>query len=289
LRSPGIDRGNDMGRIGSAGLCLAAAFMLAGIVSASASAAVIAPEIGRCLRGIGYANSKCTVAGGNVGEWISGPGPRNGFFATGTASTLEALPSKNKVKCKAVAAHGVYKSATTEELSAVEFTGCVAVPTGAQCESSNANGNFTAGRITTFLLVGKFGLIQAPAKAGVDLEGLLSAGPPFVTDLLAHFECGATAQGNGTGTQLFVEGDVIGELLPTNKMTTTFKLKFAKIAATGQQKPENFVNPITLANEPNTHLITWLYAGGPPAVESSNEVANMVVVNEEPLELRTKN
>jgi hypothetical protein len=276
-----------MKRIRIMGLCLVAAFAIGAVASATASAVTtIPPEIGRCVAtgaGSNFTSNKCTTedVGDGTFSWIPGAVAAK-FTAVGGTGTLESIPSKGKISCKTVSSSGEYTSNKTEFVTATIFTGCENKAAKVKCESSKANGNSTVGTIINFPLVGEFGMITKPTKAGVDLSGVVAAGPPFSTNLLANFECGAKTQGDGTGAQLFVEGDVIGEIVATNGMSLTSKLKFDKTAL-GAQKPENF------EGGPNTHLITWLFTGGPPAVESSNEVTTTTTTNEEALELRTEN
>jgi len=259
--------------------CLMVAFAITGLASTTASGAT---EIGRCEKQVGgkYKDTECTKLAVPAGNWEWTPGAvKNKFTATAKTNVLESLPAKAKITCKTAEATGEYTTPTTEDVDTVEFTGCEDKAAKVVCESSKAAGNNVPGTILGFPLVGEFGLIKKPNHAGVDLEGTVAAGPPFATDLLANFECGAKAQGNGTGAQLFVEGDVIGEIAPTDKMLLVTKLKFVKTAA-GAQNPENF------EGGPNTHLITWLFNGAGALVENANEVSTFTTTNEEALELR---
>jgi hypothetical protein len=76
----------EMGRTRLIGLCLVAMLVLVAINVAGASAEVVSPEIGRCVKkatvaGAGYSDGACThaVASNAHYEWVPGAGPQPGF------------------------------------------------------------------------------------------------------------------------------------------------------------------------------------------------------------------
>jgi hypothetical protein len=294
-----------MKRIRIVGLCLMAAFAIGAVASSTASAVtVIKPEVGRCVKaavpaeGL-YTSAACTLQQKpkktGAYEWLPGPGPNAGLSGTAGASTLES--AAGKISCKHQTIAGVVLNEYNEHVNAVTFTGCESKAAKVKCETSKANGNNTAGTILDLPAEGTLGLIKAPTKAGIDLQGVVPPGKEleeagFTTNLLAFYECGAKTQGDGTGAQELAEGGLEGEITATNKMTTKVTLKFLKsalaTATKANQKPEEFVAP-SQATTANQHITSWSFAGGPPSVLPANQTNTDAILYEEAIELRTEN
>ncbi len=219
-----------MKRIMIAGLCLASAFAMTAVLSASALAA--APEFGRCVAKAGgkYATASCDTekAGAEKFEWLPGPGAKNKFTShikPGTKATLETV-KKTKVVCEGETSTGEVASAKEVAHVVAVFTACSS--SGFKCHSE-IGGKQAEGEITTVAMHG--GL-------GVEKEGTK---PPLNNKLAEEL----TPEGGGTFTEFSCAGITVkvkGAVLhpiTTDKMMTKATEKFA--ASKGKQKPEKYV------------------------------------------------
>jgi hypothetical protein len=216
-----------MRRLGSVGLCMAAAVAICAATAASASA--VAPQFGRCVKtkagGGGYANAQCTetVSTGAGYEWLSGPGSSAQFTASAGRAALETSGGE-KVECGTTSGAGEYTGLQTEELT-ITFTGCKL--SGVACQSGA-----TAGEIVSSPLEGLLGLVKRESEP-ISNEVGIGYYPPS-GEAFAQFECGSTT--------VLVSGSVIHQV-KVNKMLShenqKFKLQRGRSNA-GEQKPECF-------------------------------------------------
>jgi hypothetical protein len=265
------------------GLGVGLALAAGSVLTASASAAL--PELGRCVSRMGgqYANNGCTTLSTTpktkLFEWEPGA-LANGFTIKGTGLTITTEPSKTRMTCSASAGRGIYTSATTAEITQLELTGCEEKSFKVKCQTEAAEGNSTEGRINVYPLDGALGKVSG-TKAGVLLTGTVPN--PFSfgqTPLAYHFECGEHL--TGKGTQVFGENGVIGETIATDRMSLTSKLKFAKNVTTLKQAIRHF------EGEADEHELVEILFGPCECIEAANLVANPLITNEEPLEIKAK-
>lgn len=205
-----------------------------GAMTATAASALSGPEVGRCVKVAAetgkFSTSACTAekAKGSY-EWLPGA-VKNKIKTTGGVGALETR-NGTTVGCNTEESGGEFNSPKTVIGVVVKFTGCHSV--GLECTSKGSK----IGEIVTNPLEGKLGIIkraynakkeETPSKnkIGFDLFPTPADGGLYVT-----FDCGVTLH-------MTVGGSVIVPTAPTNKMVTTFVLKYA--ATKGKQKPEKF-------------------------------------------------
>jgi hypothetical protein len=229
-----------------------------------------------------YTSSSCTVLAktSKTSLFEFEPGAVNSHFTfAGTAFTQEGETSRQKVSCTASRGEGVYASPTTVELAQFELTGCQVKSAKVTCQTEAAEGNSTEGKINVYRLDGALGKTSG-TKAGVLLSGVVSNPIGGSSNLVMRFECGGHL--TGKGADIFVEGSIIGELIATDRMAMTSKLKFAKNAITLKQAITHFEGE---AEEHELVEVVFL-AGG--EVGFANWVGTPIITNEEPLEIKSK-
>lgn len=218
-----------MKHISSLGGWVIAALAIGAIVVPAASAAI--PEVGRCVRvanGAGaYRGSTClTHETGSVGkfEWIPVTESEKQKFAGSGGSVVITTTGHSTLRCVNANISGEYtgpKTATVE----IEFQACTNAE-NKQCQTTPAQ----ASEIKSLPLEAELDFIknQPPGiKVGLDLK------PKSPLTALAIYECGSlteTAQ---------IEGSVIAQIKPIDKMTTASNLLF-KVTRAGAQVPESF-------------------------------------------------
>jgi hypothetical protein len=212
---------------------LAIAATLAAVM-AMACVAVVAsafapPEFGRCIKnakhegGSGYSNSRCTthVEEGAKYHWVSGPGSKRGFTASGggvalyVSSGIYHVKASPKVECSSASTLGEYTSANTESLE-LTLTGCKMA--SASCQSEAA----PAGEIVFTPLEG----LLVVSKHEYWGEALIRWSPA-IGETLASFECG--------GTSVVVSDSILHEI-KRNKMLSS-EAADLKIRKEGAQVP----------------------------------------------------
>jgi hypothetical protein len=241
------------------------------LTSTTAALGFSPPEVGRCVK-LGtktgkFANSGCTKENTkSVGsyEWLPGA-VKNKITTKGGVGALETL-NGTTVGCNTEESGGEFNSPKTVTGVVVRFTGCHSV--GFECTSPGQK----IGEIVTNPLEGKIGIEkrvfkegkEEPTKAKIafDLFPKLEDGGLYVS-----FKC-------GTELNISVGGSVLVPLTPTDKMLTTFVLKYS--AKKGIQKPENF------EGEPKDILLTTINTKAP---EQSGITIASTQSGEESLEL----
>jgi hypothetical protein len=253
---------------------------------ASASAAL--PEIGRCVARAGgkYTSSTCTVPAktGKTSLFEFEPGAVNNHFTLqAPAITMQqhnAEIGEEKISCAASKGEGVYTSPTGLEITQLELTGCQDKSAKVLCQTEAAEGNSTEGKINVPLLEGALGKTSG-TKAGLLLTGTVPN--PFSygkSNLFMHYECGGKL--GGRGANVFVEFGVIGELVATDRMSPTWRLRFTKSIITLDQAIRHF------EGEAEEHEL-WenVFLAG---IDDGfvNVVGVPTITNEEPLEIKSK-
>lgn len=262
------------------GLCLVAVVMTGAVAAASASA--VLPELGRCVKLTGVKEGGKTVYKGNYRgrtcttvspakdgkyEWSPGPGALKKF--TGEFEEVILTPvNKDTITCGVGTSTGEYTGPKTQ----------TATITLINCENTAHIGCQTIGAILGEIksqpLNGELGFIVGGAvpKAGLDLK-------PATGEIFAALECGG--EGHGTGTQTLLEGSLIGQIMPIDRMTSGFKVKYK--TSGGKQSVEKFEG-----GAKDTLTATTI---GPLLEKISEETTltgTHTVANEEPLEIKAK-
>jgi hypothetical protein len=213
----------------SLGRAIFAALAVAAFVVPAASAAI--PEVGRCVKvanGAGaYRGAACiTHETGRVGkyEWIPVTEAEKQKFTGAGSSIILLTAGHSTLTCVNANISGEYtgpKTATVE----IEFQACTNAE-NKQCQTTPAQ----LTEIKSLPLEAELGFIknQPPAiKVGLDLK------PKSPLTALATYEC-------GTATETArIEGSVIAQIKPINKMTTESNLLY-KTTRAGAQVPESF-------------------------------------------------
>jgi hypothetical protein len=230
-----------MQRIRNAGVCLAAAFVLSGIATATASAS--APEFGRCVAQAGgkFAEGGCKTkasAGKEKFEWISGVvhNKMKGKLKEGVP-TLETVGG-TKITCKGLTYSGVISNPKEVASMVFKFTGCST--SELPCQSGATSGEVVSASLGGQLGIEKVGETAAKDKVALELHG------PGGGNLF-EFEC--------AGLKVIVHGSVLFNVL-ANKMVLTSTLKMT--ASKGEQKPDKFAGGPT-----DQHTLESSTAGGP--------------------------
>jgi len=256
------------------------------IATTSASAAL--PELGRCVKvgtGGAYKYKTCVVtapAGQGAFEWQPGPGAKPKFEASLIAeATLETV-GKKKIGCGPSEIVGKWldgKKASVE----LFFRGCQEVASKKTCTTPEIGSQKESEIKTLEPLEGEIGFISGKGgtkpKVGIDLKSKSAA--PMLT-----FTCGGPpAEPLGEPVSWTVEGSVIGELKPINKMTTEGKAIFRAVA--GKQVPEKFeegVTDVPIAKYGTPLPSTTEEAG----ITMREERKTIVTESVEPLEIKAK-
>ncbi len=241
------------------------------VVTAASAAALSGPEVGRCVK-LGtktgkFTNSGCTKESAkSVGsyEWMPGA-VKNKITTKGGVGVLETL-NGTAVGCSTEESGGEFNSPKTVTGVVVRFTGCHTV--GFECTSPGQK----IGEIVTNPLEGKIGIEKRVFKEGKEEPTKNKIAfdlfpTPEDGGLYVAFKC-------GTELSISVGGSVLVPLTPTNKMLTTFVLKYS--AKKGKQKPEKF------EGEPKDVLLTSINTKAP---EQSGITIASTQSGEESLEL----
>jgi phospholipase C len=231
------------------------------------------PELGRCaladegpdkVRHGRYANPICTeaspLANGEY-EWSAGAA-KAGVRTSGGLATLSTAGGL-QITCQAEKASGAYASSKTERLQ-VAFTGCADL-SSASCQSEGA----AAGEIRSDPLEGELGFIKNQFNGTTPVVSVGLALAPVAPDSnVAAFVC-------GEGSQIVVQGSVIGTVSAIDKMSitsgSTYKAKSAR------QRPESFEGGVP-------HLLQMSLSGG--ALEQAVFIAKSTTTREELLEIK---
>src|SRR6202035_311601 len=227
------------------GLCLLAALASSAALAGSASAVTI-PQIGRCVKvatGAGaYTGAQClTLETHKKGkyEWVPvSSSEKQTFDGTGGETTLKTT-GHSTIKCIAANFVGEYTGPKTATLT-IEFQGCINSK-GQQCQSNPQNKS----EIKTLPLEAELGFIKnepTVVQVGLDLK------PTAPLTQLVSYECGSITE------SARLEGSVIGQIKPIDKMTTESNLLIA-VRTTGAQLPEQF------EGGPNDTLSTTFMSG----------------------------
>jgi hypothetical protein len=220
-------------------ICLLALLVTGALASSNASAAEYnvhaLPEVGRCLKvavGMGtYAGAACvTVAAEGFGKYEWTPvseAEKQTFSGAGELTTLASL-GHPAIKCSSVKLTGEYKGPKTATV-AITLLGCTD-SLGHQCQSSPT----AKGEIATLSLEAELGFIKNFVKEGkrIVVVGLDLKPTSPLTDLVAY-ECGGLAESDR------LEGSVIGQIKPINKMSTVLNLVY-HTTTKGKQLTEKF-------------------------------------------------
>ncbi len=216
-------------------LSLAGACVCAVLAASSASAAL--PEIGRCVKLAGktgvFNRANCLgVSKTHTGEfeWNPGPGASTSTKVILNGMVLETTTA-SKISCSNGQLTGEFTGAKTEKITEVVLQGCEDVLPRLKCYSNP----LTPGTISSKnALVGEIGFVpgskvETNPFVGWDLKSENSL-MPFLS-----FSCG---EGGGT-LMLKLEGSLIGRVVKTNVMSTTFGLTYKQTA--GKQALTAFI------------------------------------------------
>jgi hypothetical protein len=232
------------------------------------------PEVGRCVLAPSTGEGKekayhgvfedkgCTTeAQGDEGkyEWIAGAAKAK-FKSKSGKATLQGVGG-GAVTCASSSVAGEYTGQKTLAAT-VTFKGCKSGAGKQTCQSSAA----PSGEIVSSRLTGVLGFVQDErTEAGLLVSvGLdLSAQPSLLT-----------AQCDGAGEELVVDGSVIAPIAKIDAMSKTFSAAYA--ASAGRQSPEQF------EGEANDTLTATFGAGAEQAGLSAAEK----ISNEESLEIK---
>jgi alpha-tubulin suppressor-like RCC1 family protein len=241
------------------------------------------PELGRCVRVRstgGYSDHGCVVASRSRNgsfEWLPGPGTGARFTLAIPAATLETL-ARASIACASGVLEGQWNGPKTASIN-IALRGCVNRGTKSSCETSpNAPSEIT----TTSALEGQLGLIVGGSQpeVGLDLK------PTTPTTPILAFTCGGLRSSGAAGEPWTVEGSVIGQLGPIDKMRSRLSARYG--ATAGAQLPEFFEG-----SPPDTPSIARA-AGPQRAVEpgsltmSRNGKPTILGATQEPLEIKAK-
>jgi hypothetical protein len=264
--------------------CLLAVLVLAAFATAGASAAEYEvkglPEIGKCVKtAIGkgvYAGSSCiTVAKPGRGryEWTQvNAAEKQAFSGTGGETTF-ATAGHGKIKCIDANFTGEWrgpKAATVE----IEFQGCQN-DKEQLCQTTPPNKS----EIKTLPLEGELGFIKNQLKEGKPVITVgLDLKPQTPLTELALYECGGGAP---TETER-LEGSVIGEIKPIDKMTLESNLLY-RTTSSGAQNPEFFQG-----GEKDTLITTFQSGLESTSAPTTLKIKNYAGKNANPLEIKAK-
>jgi hypothetical protein len=236
------------------------------------------PEIGRCVKtpigkGI-YAGSQCvTVAAPGRGkyEWTQVNATEKQTFSGSGGETKFVTPGHGTIKCIDSNLTGEWRGPKTATVE-IEFQGCqneheVLCQTTPQTKSE----------IKTLPLEGELGFIKNVVREGKTIVSIgLDLKPQSPLTELASYECG----GNNETARL--EGSVIGEIKPIDKMTLESNLVYRTTSA-GAQLPEAFQG-----GEKDTLLTTFQSGLESTTAPSTLKIKNYIGKNTNPLEIRAK-
>jgi hypothetical protein len=262
----------DMEKAKNLGRWLGVTIVLGAVVVPVASAAL--PEVGRCVQvatGAGkYRGSTCIYHGapGTAKyEWVPVSQTEKQKFTGAGNSPVVLTAGHSSLKCVVANITGEYtgpKTATVE----IEFQACTN-SAGQACQTSAVKKS----EVKTVPLEAELGFIknQPPSiVVGLDLK------PTSPLTALAIYECGSLTE------TARIEGSVIAQIKPFDKMTTTSNLVFRATRA-GQQVPQSF------EGMPSDTLSTTFMSG----LESTSGPSTLSILEEtganaNPLEIKAK-
>jgi YVTN family beta-propeller protein len=236
------------------------------------------PEYGRCVKvpsekvGTrtvyhgGFTAATCLVRSGtHTGKYEWEAGVLKAHFTTKikalTKVTLQTVKG-SKVTCTGETSSGEYTSLKTVGGVVLTLTGCELVSSKAKCASAGgAPGEIVTKQLDGVLGIDTLGETAAKNKIGLDLFPVGKTGP------LMEFSC--------TSTTVSVQGSVI---VPVTTNTMMLAVTVKASAATGKQKPENFVG------EPKDILEESFNGGG---FEQMGLTLTTTQTNEEPVEVNS--
>jgi hypothetical protein len=231
-------------RLGTSTIALAATLVIAS-PAAPAGALRGFPEIGRCKPAPPVAEGafkfkncvgRSPLRTGSF-EWFE-VGEDHNFSAIAASVTLET-DAHAKVSCENGELLGEWKGGLigfdfSEVASTVSlaFHGCKNAASGKTCRSSSAAPSDIS---TSLPLEGELGFISTEPglKVGLDLR------PEEPATVLLSFTCGGPPEELTGGEAWTVEGSVIGQIAPIDKMTLSNRLMFRARGA--EQVPEAFL------------------------------------------------
>jgi alpha-tubulin suppressor-like RCC1 family protein len=237
------------------------------------------PEVGRCVKvatGTGtYQGLNCLAlekAGGKFGKynWIPLAATEKQTFAGTGGESVLATVGHSTIKCIAANVTGEWRGPKTATVQ-IEFQACTNAK-GQQCQSNPQNKS----EIKTLPLEAELGFIKNEVKEG---KLLLSVGldlkpQPPGSDLVSY-ECGSVTE------MAHLEGSVIGQIKPIDKMTTESNLIYNAIR--GAQQYEKF------EGGPGDTLTTRFQSGLESTYAPSTlKIAGEAGSNAAPLEIKAK-
>jgi len=239
------------------------------LTSASASALLAEPEIGRCVKvlaGTGeYEVATCTggakAAGGRY-DWQKAA--KTHFVSGGGATILEATGGK-KIECKAFSGEGeYYVPFPQDETLNVKLFGCKEFTFNYECHNA-------APEELDFAMFGEYGFVNN----FLNKEGKLvvAVGMSLKIDDPQKFECGPNKN------QFRIEGGAVGRVTPIDKAGAKFTFKFAQ--SKGKQKPPGFEG-----GAPQAFVLEETFPLMPP--EDAGLMSTYTNSNEEPLEIKAR-
>jgi len=208
-----------------------AALALGAVVAPAAAAGHSLPEVGRCVKvatGTGaYTGAACLAAatpGRGKYEWMPATQAEKQTFHGSGNTPVVLTAGHSSLKCVVANIKGEYTGAKTATVE-MEFQACTN-SAGHQCQTTPAK----VSEITTVPLEAELGFIKNQEKlvsVGLDLK------PKAPLTALATYECGSLTE------TASIEGSVIAQIKPFDKMTTVSDLVFRATRA-GKQMPESF-------------------------------------------------
>lgn len=257
------------------GRWLLAALALGAVVAPAASAAEHSlPEVGRCVKvatGTGaYTGAACLSAaapGRGKYEWMPVTQTEKQTFTGSGSSPVVPTAGHSSLKCVVANITGEYTGAKTAIVE-MEFQACTN-SAGHQCQTTPAK----VSEITTGPLEAQLGFIKNQEKSvsvGLDLK------PKAPLPALATYECGSLTE------TARIEGSVIAQIKPFDKMTTVSDLVFRATRA-GMQMPESFEGGVS--DTLKTTFMSGLEStSGPSTLAMSEETGS----NTNALEIKAK-
>jgi len=263
--------------------CLLAVLAIAAFAASSASAAEYEvkglPEIGRCVKtalGQGvYVGASCiTVAKPGHGkyEWTQVNATEKQTFKGSGTETKLVTPGHSTIKCIDANLTGEWRGGKTATVE-IEFQGCQN-PQEQPCQTTPQ----TKSEIKTLPMEGELGFIKNIVKEGKTIVSVgLDLKPQTPLTELATYECGG-----GPTESNRLEGSVIGEIKPIDKMTLQSNLVY-RLTSAGAQIPQSF------QEAENDTLVTTFQSGlesttAPTTLKIKSYVGN----NANPLEIKAK-
>jgi len=251
------------------GLCLVVMGASSALGSASASALLAEPELGRCVKvapGSGeYKVASCTggakAAGGSY-DWKR-EAIKDKFVSAGGVTVLEAIGG-TKYECKTLVNEGEYDNDGAGLL--LRLFGCRDVALNFECT------NAAPENIVTPTLPGEWGFIMN--KLNKEGKLVVSVGLELgIPEPSVKFECGPNKN------KFELSGQFIVPIAPIDKMSTTFKLKAKAVA--GKQHPAKFEGG-------GVRALTLQQVFPPMPPKGAGLTSTDTITSEEPLEIKAK-